>query len=173
MREGRLTSDAGECHKIALVVEALRSTGSLRLKVQGTSMIPTVWPGDVVTVQCTSHDFVIERDIVLVFRDRRLFVHRLVTTVTQESERYWITRGDAMPQNDPPALPSEVLGKVIAVERGRQTLPLKSQSMLTKMLGWTLGNVDVLRGWALRLHAWRYEPDLEPHLSTCGELREA
>ena len=37
----------------ALAVEALRLTGRLRLQVRGESMLPALWPGDVVEAEVT------------------------------------------------------------------------------------------------------------------------
>ena len=61
-----------------LVAEVLRSFGQVRLRVNGASMLPTVLPGDILTV--CRHDTTepLPGDIVLFGRDGRLVAHRIV-----------------------------------------------------------------------------------------------
>jgi len=62
----------------ALVADALRGRGSLRLRVHGESMLPTLWPGEVVEIEGCPPEEVRPGEIVLARRDGRLFLHRLV-----------------------------------------------------------------------------------------------
>jgi signal peptidase I len=102
--------------KCELASEVLRSSGSLRLRVTGWSMLPAVMPGDMLVIERTSSDAVSEGDIVLFGRDRRFFVHRVVTK-GQPRNAGIVTRGDAMPAPDPPVSESDLLGRVSFILR--------------------------------------------------------
>jgi len=107
--------------KCELASEVLRSSGSLRLRVTGWSMLPAVWPGDTLLIERVSSAAVFAGDIVLFGRDRRLFAHRVVTrsvvTKGQPQDAEILTRGDAMPALDPPVSESELLGRVSFILR--------------------------------------------------------
>jgi Peptidase S24-like len=142
--------------KLGLAAEMLRGGGTVRLKAWGTSMLPSVWPGDLLTIQSAAHDEVVPGDIVLVMRDSRFFVHRLVATRQDGDCLSWITRGDAMAQNDPPAAASELLGRVAGVSRtSRSFVPSRRVSLLQFALAKMLCHSDRLRVLALRIHAAR------------------
>ncbi len=102
--------------KCELASEVLLSSGTLRLRVTGWSMLPCVMPGDTLTVDRASADDVSVGDIVLFSRDRRLFAHRVISR-NQPPGNGIVTRGDAMPTPDPPVLHAEVLGRVSLIVR--------------------------------------------------------
>src|SRR5580700_10685991 len=103
--------------KLGLAAEMLRSQGTVLLKAWGMSMLPSVWPGDLLTIQSAAFDEVVPGDIVLVLRDSRFFIHRLVERRRDQDRILCITRGDAMPHNDPPTAASELLGRVASIRR--------------------------------------------------------
>lgn len=103
------SSDREHSVKCELAGEVLRSSGILRLRVTGWSMLPSVLPGDTLVVERTTGESVSHGDIILFGRDRRLFAHRVVGR-SQSSQI--LTRGDSMPQPDPPVSENELLGKV-------------------------------------------------------------
>ena len=124
-------------------------------------MLPSLWPGDLLMIQSAAHDEVVPGDIVLVMRDDRFFVHRLVETRRDAECLSWITRGDGMPNNDPPVAASELLGRVTGVSRGnRSFVPSREVSSLNSGLGWALCHWDRLRNLALRIHAIRMQEGL-------------
>jgi signal peptidase I len=104
----------------AMVEEAVRSFGQVRLRVLGTSMTPSVLPGDLISVQRAELHEISTGEIVLFSRDERLFVHRAVSSATEGRARCLTTRGDRLGYNDPPVRASELLGRVVSIERGRQ-----------------------------------------------------
>jgi signal peptidase I len=117
----------GNAHavKCELAGEVLRSSGVLRLQVTGWSMLPAVWPGDTLVLECVTSDDVSVGDIVLFGRDRRLFAHRVVKKETRNSGT--LTRGDAMPAPDPVVCKDELLGRVSFILRnGRCIAPSRS-----------------------------------------------
>jgi hypothetical protein len=126
------------------------------MKAWGTSMLPALWPGDLLTIQSAAHDEVVPGEIVLVMRDNRFFVHRLIEERKVGDRCSWITRGDAVPQDDPPASEFELLGRVTAIRRGnRSFIPSRQVSLPSSALAWTLCRWDRARGLALRMHAVR------------------
>jgi hypothetical protein len=140
--------------KLGLAAEMLRCHGAVQLKAWGTSMLPSLWPGDLLTIQSAAHDEVISGDIVLVKRDNRFLVHRLVERRRVRDCPSWITRGDAMPHNDPLAGASELLGRVAGVRRGnRSFVPSRRISRLHSTLAWMLCRWDCFRSLTLRIHA--------------------
>jgi signal peptidase I len=123
--------DFGDVHavKCELAEEALRGSGSLRLKVTGWSMLPAVLPGDTLLVHSLNSDAVSEGDIVLFGRDRRLFAHRVVAKKSNLRQSEILTRGDAMARPDSPVNENELLGKVAFIVRnGRCIEPSRSRS---------------------------------------------
>ncbi len=140
--------------KLGLAAEVLRGRGTLRLKVGGVSMLPAVWPGDLITIESVAGDEVVPGDIVLVLRDNRFFVHRLVERRLIQDCLLLIMRGDAMPRNDPPAAASQLLGRVTLIRRGnRSFVPKRRVSFLQCTLAWMLCHWDRFRNLALNIHA--------------------
>jgi hypothetical protein len=161
-------------HKLELATEVLRSGGAIRLQALGTSMLPSVWPGDVLSIEHAPGEDMVPGDIVLVARDGRFFVHRLI----EKRESDWITRGDSLPQNDPSLAEAQVLGKVSLIHRKRRLIvPSSRVSPLGRTLAWMLCRWDLFRNLSLRIHSFRQHgasasrtiDTNEPHLSTCGE----
>lgn len=102
-------------------------------------MLPSVWPGDLLTIESVAYDEVVLGDIVLVLRNQRPFIHRLIQKRITENCISWITRGDAMPHNDPPIAASELLGRVTGISRGnRSFVPGRHVSKLNSAAGWML-----------------------------------
>jgi len=93
----------------ALLAEVLRRGQSLRqgvrLRVYGESMLPALWPGDVVEIASCPLEDVRFGEIVLALRDGRLFLHRFVARRTPDT---FLLRGDSMPGSDP-LYPSDAL----------------------------------------------------------------
>jgi hypothetical protein len=150
------TPEAREHIKLDLATDLLRCHGGVTVKAWGTSMLPALWPGDLLTIQSAAPDEAVTGDIVLVVREGRLFVHRLIEKRQVGDRCSWITRGDAMPQNDPPAVASEVLGRVTLIRRGnRGFAPSRHVSLFNLALSGSLGRWRHFRGLALRMHAAR------------------
>jgi hypothetical protein len=145
------TTEMREAHKLDLAAEVLRSGGAIRLQALGTSMLPSIWPGDILSIESKLEE-VAPGDIVLVARDRRFFIHRLI----EQRHSHWITRGDALPQNDAPITKSQVLGKVFAIHRtSGAVIPGRCLLPPARMLSWMLSHWDSFRAFALRIHSYR------------------
>src|SRR5580700_1786408 len=106
-----------------LVADVARSHGTVQLKVAGASMVPALWPGDMVTVRrCDLLE--IEPDRIIVFRqNERLIVHRMLRWAGDRV----VARGDARSRCDEPVRTDEVLGRVESILRnGRPVSPRHS-----------------------------------------------
>lgn len=137
-----------------LVAEALQSWGTLRLRATGTSMLPTLWPGDLLTIESRTPAQLQPGELVLYIRPGRLFIHRVVSKSVQEGEPIVITRGDSMAENDPPVHSVELLGTVTLVERaGASRVPASRLRLPQFLLGRLLFHSDLLRRILLRLYA--------------------
>ena len=140
--------------KLGLAAEVLRCGGTVHLELRGTSMLPSLWPGDLLTIQSAACDEVVPGDIVLVLRDNRFFVHRLVEKRQSQDCLSWITRGDAIRHNDPPVAASDLLGRVARIRRAnRSFVPSRRVSQFRSVLAWTQWRWDRFRNLALRIHA--------------------
>lgn len=114
----------GDAHTLQceLAAEVLRSSGSLRLRVAGWSMLPIVWPGDTLVIESASGDQVFEGDIVLFSSGRRFVAHRVIA-ISDDSRASRIqaltvqTQGDAVPRRDAPLAATDLLGKVSFILR--------------------------------------------------------
>ncbi len=77
-------------------------------------MLPAIWPRDIVQIDSAQSKTAAINDLVLFHRNRRLFAHR----VARRGAGWLVTRGDAVPDCDPPIAESEVLGVVTGIIRG-------------------------------------------------------
>ena len=149
----RGAEDTEAALKSGLAAEVLRSRGELRLQVTGASMLPAVWPGDVLSIRsCAPHELRLG-EIVLVEHEGGFRVHRLVRE--EDGGARFITRGDAMPQDDPAVDAARVLGKVTSIERGgRRISPKAYLKLLERLTGavasrsslWTRGMLWAAKG---------------------------
>jgi len=129
-------------------------------------MLPSIWPGDLLSIENAPYEEIVPGDIVLVRRDNRFFVHRLAERRHDRGALQWITRGDAMLQNDPRATASELLGRVSSIRRNcRVIVPRRRTSLLNSALAWMLCHSDSLRSIALRIHSFLQERESAPNVS--------
>jgi signal peptidase len=103
-----------------LVDEVARASGEVRLKVNGASMLPALWPGDLITVQYCGLAELRRGQIVLHRQEGKLTAHR----IQRISPNHLITRGDSVPACDPPVGADGVVGRVASILRnGRAIQP--------------------------------------------------
>jgi signal peptidase I len=100
-----------------LTGDIVRTFGEVRLRVFGTSMVPAILPGDLISVQRAGVPEISIGEIVLYSRDGRLFVHRVVGAARLSDEARLITRGDRLRYDDPAVSSAELVGRVSCVER--------------------------------------------------------
>src|SRR5437879_12340303 len=87
----------------------------LRLRASGSSMLPSLWPGDILTIHPQSFEQWRPGDIALYMRAGHFFIHR-VSTVSNSGD-FLIVQGDLLPHTDPPVRSRKVLGKDVTIER--------------------------------------------------------
>jgi signal peptidase len=100
-----------------LAAETLRRFSEVRFVARGSSMVPTVYPGDCLTVKSFGSQAPRARDIVLYRRAGEFRVHRIVNILRTNEARFYVLRGDALTDDDPPVPASELLGRVASVLR--------------------------------------------------------
>ena len=104
-----------------LVEDVVRSCGKVQLKVAGTSMVPALWPGDMVLVRRCNPEELRQNSIVVFRQKERLVVHRLM----HWAEDCIVARGDARPRYDEPVKACEVLGCVESVLRNGRPVSMR------------------------------------------------
>ena len=136
--------------KSQLFLEILKSSGQAKLPVTGTSMLSSIWPGDILEVRRQNATEICPGEVVLFERDGRLLAHRVVEKVGGPERTLLITRGDGLRAPEPPVLPEEVLGRVTAIVRGGRRI----EPRLTRwgrVASWVLSRSDLCTRLALRL----------------------
>ena len=113
--------------------EAERAAGELRLRATGCSMLPSLWPGDWLTVRPEKP--VRLGDVILFRRHGRLYGHRVIREILVGSRRTFITHGDGLRHADTPVPDSDVLGPVVLVTRGSRSFrPARHKSPLVQLI---------------------------------------
>ena len=129
--------------KFALAIDLLRSVGEAQLAVSGGSMLPSLWPGDILEIHRVPEEEVSKGDVVVFARQNRLIVHR-VTQITRQGDRMTvITRGDRSARADAPVSANELLGKVRSVRRGDRVITPRLTDW-TQLASWTLRRSEIL-----------------------------
>jgi len=133
-----------------LFLEVLKSTGQAKLGVTGASMLPAIWPGDILEVHRQSMEEVSPGDVVLFTRRGGFAAHRVMKKTGRPGRRLLITHGDALPAPDEPVSPRELLGRVSAVLRGGRRLEPRL-TRWSRASSWILARSDLCVRLVLRL----------------------
>lgn len=119
-----------------------QQAGARWLPVTGHSMLPLLRAGDqLLVVPQVTYQL---GDIVVFQQDATILVHRVVATMPQgrspdrkqrsvDTRLSWVTRGDNCQAVDPPVAMAQMIGKVVALQRGSVTCSLVGW-------GWTVMN---------------------------------
>lgn len=129
-----------------LFADVLRQFSTARLVVTGASMLPSIWPGDVLTIQRKELAELRAGEIVLAERDGKLIAHRIKLVAGNQL----IAQGDSMPQCDPPFASSEILGQVVAILRDDRNISLE-QSLWQRAVSSILRRSDFCMRMTLRI----------------------
>jgi hypothetical protein len=97
-----------------LLSQVLNQCGEARIRVSGTSMLPSIRPADVLHIRSVDISAVQPDEVILFEVGRRLFAHRVVRAESRGLERVLITRGDMHSHDDPPVTEAQLLGRVAA-----------------------------------------------------------
>jgi signal peptidase I len=148
--------------KCELASEVLCSSGTVRLRVTGWSMLPTVMPGDTLVIARIQGESVTEGDIVLFGRDRRFFVHRVITKGRTQDAGF-VTRGDAMPAPDPPVSQSDLLGRVSFILRnGKCIEPSRSPRLSERAIAALVQRSTLAARVIVGVHGMRRTSQVQP-----------
>lgn len=113
---GHPPSDSLADPRVALAWEIARRSGSVRLRLTGSSMMPAILPHDEVLVRSCVIDELACGDVVLFVANGRFFAHR----VRGRLAGGLVTQGDSLPAADPIVPAASVVGRVERVlRRGR------------------------------------------------------
>jgi hypothetical protein len=158
---GSSTLETTNATKCDLAAQILRSFGTLRLRVTGSSMLPSLWPGDLLLIHRQEFGRISTGDIVLFAREGRLFAHRVISSAGERGGEQLVTRGDALRVPEPPVTSAELLGRVCLILRaGKWTAPRAGLSPGGILLAAFVKRSARAAGLLLRLH------------SLCGIQRE-
>jgi signal peptidase I len=140
--------------KQLLLTEVLGEHGRARLRVTGSSMLPTLWPGDVVALERADLHQLCVGDVILFQKQERLFLHRIIAI---DHSTYRITtRGDAMPQADPVVPSAQILAKAESVENCQgQIISHFRPPLFARLIGLAVAHSDFAGRLALRFHELR------------------
>jgi signal peptidase I len=126
----------------ALVEDVVQSFGEVRVRVLGTSMVPAMLPGVLVSVRRADLDEISEGEVVLFVQNGRWFVHRVVgrgerAAAGNPEEPRLITQGDRLCHDDHPVSSRELLGRVVSIDRDNRNVELAphgSNSLFARLL---------------------------------------
>jgi len=139
--------------KCDLAGEVLASSGALRLRVTGWSMLPTVWPGDTLVIEQADSETVSEGEIVLFKSDLRFVAHRIVAKCGAGSDSTILTRDDATSRPDAPLSGGDVLGKVCFILRkGRLIRPKTNLSLSSRVVAAAVRRSDTVARVVVGVH---------------------
>jgi len=135
--DGAQAARAWQQTAVELVRDELAQGALLRLRVAGHSMAPLVTLGDVVLIQRANWEDLRRGDLLLIEQEGTFLVHRLVAA----DAHGFHTKGDNASHADLPIAPQDVLGRVVAVEKGSRRMELDrgcwpAVNRLLGLLGW-------------------------------------
>lgn len=96
-----------------LVSDVARSFGEVRIKALGLSMIPVVWPGDILIVRYCDPTVLQPGEVIVYERESGLVAHR----ITAACDNTFLTHGDALPDCDLPVRHADIVGRVDSLIR--------------------------------------------------------
>ena len=108
-----------------LSTDLLRLGHSVRFRATGESMHPTIRAGEAITVEPVALSDLHIADVVLYRTEASVLAHRVIgRQKAAGAQGAFLVRGDACGDCDEPVAEDQVLGKVVAVERGDRVIAL-------------------------------------------------
>jgi signal peptidase len=106
--------------------EILKEGNSIRFKARGSSMLPWIKDGDMLTVQpITENEIRVGQVVFYPSKGEKPVVHRVLQIRFKGAKRILLTRGDASPKSEEQIEASKVLGKVVRIHRGSKVIQLE------------------------------------------------
>lgn len=136
------------CARISLAQDTLQRFGRLRFRAMGSSMLPAIAAGDILTFRAATPDELVSGQVVLVQDNGRLVAHRLLSY----AQGLLTTMGDSLRTPDAPFQPAQLLGVLDLHERDHRRLPLDRDygRLLPRTSRWLLRNVSLAHRIARR-----------------------
>ena len=121
---------------IALMIDVLRRSGWVHFRAVGSSMIPAIWPGDILVVHSRRIEKTTVGDVVLFTCYQGVVAHRVIEwhEAPCGSKPVLIAQGLTIPEPDPPVTEENLLGVVAYVIRsGKWFRPTKSPGLPSRV----------------------------------------
>jgi hypothetical protein len=142
--------------QLDLASEVLRKFGEIRFVARGCSMIPSIYPGDLLTVRSHQVSDARHGQIVLCLREGRFWAHRVIRKWQEGIRFLFTTRGDAHSHEDPSIDEHQLLGRVVSIVRYGQPLDIAQvENFWTKLVRLGVRNSSALAKTLLRRHSLR------------------
>jgi Peptidase S24-like len=142
--------------RLNLAAEVLHRFGEVRFVAHGSSMIPSIYPGDLLTVRSESVANARSGEIVLFLLGGRFFVHRVMRKWPERNRVVFATRGDALIQEDPSVDGTQLLGRVTSISRHGKPVKFASRAnSWTTLLRWGVRNSATFAKTLLAAHLLR------------------
>jgi hypothetical protein len=106
-------------------------------------MFPFIRAGDILTAKPIPPENLTVGEVLFYYKDGKFFAHRLKE---KSSDRLMITRGDNLPFDDHFITSSEVLGKIVMIERKGKKIDMESGFM--RLVNWTIARIPIY--WIIR-----------------------
>jgi hypothetical protein len=142
--------------RLDLAAEVLHRYGEVRFVAQGSSMIPSIYPGDLLTIRSESIADAHCGEVVLFLLGGRFFVHRVMRKWPERGRVVFATRGDALNHQDPSVDGTQLLGRVTSIVRHGK--PVKFGTQLNpwiKLLRWGVRHSKTFTRTLLAAHLLR------------------
>lgn len=142
--------------ELDLAAEVLRRFGEVRLVARGSSMIPSIYPGDLLSIRFEQSADIQCGDVVLCLREGRFWIHRVARKWREGGRRVFATQGEALPNEDPPVDEKQLLGRVDSITRhGKPVEFARTHGLWTKLLQRSVQSSDVAASGLLHWHSLR------------------
>ncbi|MBV9888176.1 MAG: S24/S26 family peptidase [Acidobacteria bacterium] len=142
--------------RLDLAAEVLHRFGEVRFVAHGSSMIPSIYPGDLLTVRSDSVSEARRGEIVFFLLGGCPFVHRVTRKWPERNRIVFATRGDALPKEDPSVDASQLLGRVTNIQRrGKSIAIIAKPGPFTRGYRWAVRNSLAFARLVLAVHALR------------------
>jgi signal peptidase I len=144
--------------KLELAEEVLRSSGELRFVARGGSMIPAIFPGDILLVRQNPIDAMVCSQVALWRRHGRFYAHRVVGIVSTKEQKGIVTQGDALRDQDQKVTSEEFLGRVYAIVRREKRIDLtRPQSLRSRAIAFLARHSGFVAKWLLRYNSLMWQ----------------
>ena len=116
----------------------------IRFRAEGTSMLPTIQDGDVLTVAAVESGAIALGDIILYSHRGRPIAHRVaeIRRSPGTTRMVFVACGDGKTACDAPIEPRQILGKVVSIERCVK--PRTRAAVLARVLYLHVARLNVL-----------------------------